>query len=1714
MPTLKFDTEIDYTGVLALRDRIKELQDRISANRNNKLFDLDEANTQLKQMQSELTAMLSAAAQNGSAFEKSIVEPLQKANENVQTLTDALILQRKALDDNLRKQQEIVAAQTAKHGENISAWDAEAVAQLDAAQDEERGLRDAMVSTNDAMLEQKEKVALLTDEYKKAKPPVDDFTKATKSLKSFLLQGAAFAGVATSLKSFVGQIIDTRRKFQMMEQSMKVLLGSEEKAADLMGKIRDYASTSPLDLSSVTSAAQQMLSFNIEAEKVPKFIKAIGDVSMGSTSKFRGLTLAFSQMSATGRLMGQDLLQMVNAGFNPLTEMSRKTGKSIKQLKDEMQKGAISAEMVQDAFISATSAGGKFAGMAEAASKTIEGQFSMLKDAVDSMFNTLGEQSEGIITGSLEVLTNIIKHWKEIGKVIANVVAVYGEYRAVLMVVTTIQRAQRAAGIAHVNVLKALYAQIVKNTGAMRVFNAVCKANPYVLLGTVIAGVITSVSLFSDKLDTTKTAQDRLNKSIDEFNKKEENRQTAIQKSMGVLNDETATILQQVQAYNELLAQSPALKEHYKTMAELQNASADEIQRILNEEKDTNQAKMLDQEEAASKARLEELKAQQKGRVMGAASAFGSTASIEQGKQVALMREIEIEEAKLLAIQEKRKAFDEDKKKAEYEALSNSQKLSIKRTELAQKEEEQHAALEQKKMAEEAVYQELLKSNPKLAEDYKNAVNSTDADALKNLQSNIVAEQYSNMELTRVLTAADSAATKVKAVTDEVGELTSAVSALEDAAEKKGEVSYAEAMKKLRTEYENAEKAWVRAQANKNSLTKKEYEDAQQKYTAAKESYTKAGGKVGKDSTWKDIKDSEKALAEERKKQAEEQAKNEKEQARKEWEFQHALKETQINALADGYEKINALRELQNEKELHDLQVKYEDEEQAITDGEKALLDKMKSNWDKEQDLRQKKQDAYAKSKGIESRDVKKAFDVTSEEFLNSEDGKLYQAQMAQFATQRKILSSKQDTEIAALKQNDAQEKRDDLNSLQDYYSKYLDIEKQFAEERKEIEVRLAQGDITEEQAAALRKATAIQRDAQMKQEGYTPEVMQQQFQDFADVANAMASENLGVVQSMLEQYMAQLEAAQEAGDDNGVQRALVAVKELSARLKDLKNDTPKDLVQAWNKYGTAVRGAVANVKNLGQTMDDELGRILEDISEVSESVMSMFDNITQLAQGQIEAATNLTKTSIEGMNAASEGGAKAMSAVEKASVILAIIGAALQIIQKITAAIGTTDDKYKAANEKQQQINRMTEAVNDYELAVMKAQNAEKKWFASSGIGSLRDNWDEGQKALDNYYAKVNEQQVKYQNEKGRGLMGALLNPLGQFDAGLTNLKQVREATKYTKEYVSAIDNLRIETRSKKKGVLGIGAKDQKTMDLRTYVKENMGVDLFDKDNMIDVEAAKQVIEKQGDKLVGETKATLEKLIENKEAYDEAMKAIEEHVSQMYAPITDNMTDALMNWLDTGEDVMDTFADYAGDTFRNIAQDMVKQLVLDNVMGDYEEKMKKLYQSYSAKEIDQDELVRLSAQYTNEVKDRFAEQKEGLQDMVQTISDTYKQVGIDISNAQQDEQQATFGGYETMSEQTGTELSGRFSAMYMVQSRMLEIAATDSLAFENIKNITAAINSAVQSRLQQADETQYILTQSLLELQAINANTALQPKVLKNLNEKIDLWNEHILNL
>ena len=264
--------------------------------------------------------------------------------------------------------------------------------------------------------------------------------------------GGIFA--LSQLKQFATEIISVRGEIERLQISFETLAG-KRKGNQLFSEIKEFAAHTPMMMGDLAKGAQTMLAFNIEAEKVMPILKAIGDISMGDSQKFNSLALAFSQMSATGKLMGQDLLQMINAGFNPLSVISEKTGKSIGELKEEMEQGKITTEMVTQAFIAATSEGGKFYGMLEKQSKGINGAISNFQGAVDDAFNEIGTKAQGATVDIVNAGTYLVKHYDTILDIVGVLLATYGTYRAALIVNIAVEKMMASANAERIAAIEA-----------------------------------------------------------------------------------------------------------------------------------------------------------------------------------------------------------------------------------------------------------------------------------------------------------------------------------------------------------------------------------------------------------------------------------------------------------------------------------------------------------------------------------------------------------------------------------------------------------------------------------------------------------------------------------------------------------------------------------------------------------------------------------------------------------------------------------------------------------------------------------------------------------------------------------------------------------------------------------------------------------------------------------------------------------------------------------------------------------------------------------------------------------------------------------------------------------------------------------------------------------------------------------------------------------
>lgn len=241
---------------------------------------------------------------------------------------------------------------------------------------------------------------------------INQCVNSTKVLGQAL--GALGIGISAAKIVDIGkQALKASSDFEQAGVSFSVMLGDAKKAKRLVNDLQNMANVTPFETQDLLDASKTLLNFGISAKEVMPDLQMLGDIAGGDKQRMASLTLAFSQMSSAGRLMGQDLLQMINAGFNPLEEIARKTGKSIGYWKDEMSKGNVSVEMVRQAFMDATSEGGRFYKMMDKQSETLEGRLSTMNDAYVLLLRSISDGFVPALKDGAVVMTDVINQITE-----------------------------------------------------------------------------------------------------------------------------------------------------------------------------------------------------------------------------------------------------------------------------------------------------------------------------------------------------------------------------------------------------------------------------------------------------------------------------------------------------------------------------------------------------------------------------------------------------------------------------------------------------------------------------------------------------------------------------------------------------------------------------------------------------------------------------------------------------------------------------------------------------------------------------------------------------------------------------------------------------------------------------------------------------------------------------------------------------------------------------------------------------------------------------------------------------------------------------------------------------------------------------------------------------------------------------------------------------
>ncbi len=262
------------------------------------------------------------------------------------------------------------------------------------------------------------------------------------------VKGSAIYGGITAAGSmvagFFADSIQAGLDRQKIQTSFNVLAGSEDTGKELTRQLVDLQQSTILG-SEVFGAAQTMMGFGFNALKsgeddiksVTENLKMLGDVSMGDKEHLNGLALVYSQVCAAGKMNTQDLYQFINNGWNPLEQMSKSTGKSISQLKDEIAEGKITFDKVHESLVQSTSEGGKFNNMLGEIAKTPFGKMQQLNGAWEEFKIKAGNAFTPLVSFALELANKLLPYLEKmltpLGNGIAKVVDYIKAVKPILM---------------------------------------------------------------------------------------------------------------------------------------------------------------------------------------------------------------------------------------------------------------------------------------------------------------------------------------------------------------------------------------------------------------------------------------------------------------------------------------------------------------------------------------------------------------------------------------------------------------------------------------------------------------------------------------------------------------------------------------------------------------------------------------------------------------------------------------------------------------------------------------------------------------------------------------------------------------------------------------------------------------------------------------------------------------------------------------------------------------------------------------------------------------------------------------------------------------------------------------------------------------------------------------------------------------------------------
>lgn len=378
-----------------------------------------------------------------------------------------------------------------------------------------------------------------------------------------------------TLERFVRGLYTIGGEFQKQHIALTSILGDSMKAETIFNRIKDLAVVSPFQFKELASYTKQLSAYSIPYEELYDTTKRLADISAGVGVDMGRIILAYGQVRSAAFLRGQELRQFTEAGIPLVDELAKRFTKltgvvtSAGDVFDKISRKEVSFGMVKDVLWELTDEGGKFYNMQEALAESLAGKWSNLQDAWDVMMADIAEGNSGVLSDSLEILTELMKHWKAMAAILGTLVGAYGAYKTTVIAVNTIEKANLRIEtiqtiVNRARAIKGLTAATKAQTVAQWALNAAMKANPWVIAITAIGGL---VGLYLTLREKTKSAADTIrefNVQVQEQNEKISEAKNKANSYISTMFDTSKAVDARRMAYEKLQGIYPSI---FKSMS-------------------------------------------------------------------------------------------------------------------------------------------------------------------------------------------------------------------------------------------------------------------------------------------------------------------------------------------------------------------------------------------------------------------------------------------------------------------------------------------------------------------------------------------------------------------------------------------------------------------------------------------------------------------------------------------------------------------------------------------------------------------------------------------------------------------------------------------------------------------------------------------------------------------------------------------------------------------------------------------------------------------------------------------------------------------------------------------------------------------------------------------------------------------------------------------